>query len=69
MNILFVGTPFPELHTYTEAADMQLQMAANAMEALYMLKEGITVDAILCEYNLSGQNGLALFGDKQASIE
>lgn len=61
MNILFVGTPFPELHTYTEAAGMQMQMAANAMEALYMLKEGNTVDAILCEYNLSGQNGLALF--------
>lgn len=61
IKILYVGTDIDYLIKLTQKRNIVFLQANNALEAINNFNSGKKPDAIICEYHLTGKNGLFLF--------
>lgn len=61
MNILFVGDLSQFSDQISGSMEISLQEAENSLEAMRMLKDQNKIDAIICEMNLPGNDGMFLY--------
>jgi len=63
MRILYIGQKSEEIEWYVEDTNIRLEVCGNGLEAMNVIRSKKAIDAILCEYNLPGNNGLYLYDE------
>jgi lipopolysaccharide/colanic/teichoic acid biosynthesis glycosyltransferase len=61
LNILYIGSKPDYFKNISQEEFFSVQAFANNLSAVNYLNSGKQPDAIICDYNLPGQNGLYLF--------
>lgn len=61
LNLLYIGDTLEYFEAAKEKQGVSLVALKNSLEAINHLKSKTPLDAILCNYNLPGNNGLYLF--------
>lgn len=61
LNILYVGNAPDYFDTFKSTQHLSLVTLENSLKAIQYLKSKQSLDVILCDYNLPGNNGLYLF--------
>ena len=68
INILYVGTN-PELfQVQAKQMNLAMKVTSNSIQVKKMLKRGHAIDVIICEQNLPGNKGIALFEKNKKRI-
>ena len=67
--VVYVGEDFEFINEFTvQNPNSRLKSCKNSLEAATLIDNDSTIGAIVCEYKLPGQNGIAFFNTLQARI-
>ena len=69
MKTLYIGNQTTDMQWSTERLDNSVIYSSNGLEALTLLKSHSNIDVIICEYNLSGNNGIYFFNELKGHKE
>lgn len=61
LNILYVGNSGRQVSSVLEGENFTVSIVSNGVEAVNFLHSNLQPDALVCEYHLTGQNGLFLY--------
>ncbi|WP_147676371.1 sugar transferase [Algibacter pacificus] len=61
LNLLYIGNTLEYFNAIHEKEELSLIALKNSLEAIHHLKSKAPIDAIICNFNLPGNNGLYLF--------
>ncbi|MFT3704722.1 MAG: sugar transferase [Agriterribacter sp.] len=61
LNILYIGTSPQYFESLQETGNVSLNVLQNNLQAINYLKSNKQPDAFICDYHLTGQDGLQLF--------
>lgn len=61
LHIIYIGNSREYLDSINQKEELSLTIVENSLEAVNYLNSGIRPDAIVCDYNLPGQNGFFLY--------
>ena len=69
MKTLYIGKNIDDIQWSIENTEISVIFCSNSLEAINILKVQKDVEAIICEYNLTGNNGLYLHNKLKEEVD